>query len=379
MASTHSREPVTELAGADNPTRRDDQPSKLCRIQSVEELRRYLQVALQLEHSTIPPYLTALYSLHPDTNIDAARIITSVVVEEMLHLTLVANVLNAVGGSPDLTTRDFVPHYPAHLPDGESDFEVGVGPFSPSALTTFLRIERPGEPEHARFVSRLRSPRALLPSYHDSAGATMHFYSIGEFYREIDRGLGVLAATLSARGDDLFSGDPTRQITSDFRYSGGGEVIAVTDLDSARAAIRLICEQGEGLGGAIYDEEDELSHYYRFQQIRLGRFYQRGDVAGHPSGAAFDVDWKAVYPVTPNARVEEYPEDSRARRLAADFCVAYGAFLAQLTVALSGRADLLDAAVGEMFKLKDLALEIVRTPISLTHYATAAPVYRAMT
>ena len=33
----------------------------------------------------------------------------------------------------------------------------------------------------------------------------------------------------------------------EYYYSGGGELIAVTDLESARAAIRLISEQGEGL------------------------------------------------------------------------------------------------------------------------------------
>ena len=47
-----------------------------------------------------------------------------VAVEEMLHLTLAANVLNAVGGTPDLTAPGFVPEYPAYLPDGETDFAV---------------------------------------------------------------------------------------------------------------------------------------------------------------------------------------------------------------------------------------------------------------
>ena len=32
----------------------------LRRITTVEDLHAYLQVALQLEHATIPPYLTAL-------------------------------------------------------------------------------------------------------------------------------------------------------------------------------------------------------------------------------------------------------------------------------------------------------------------------------
>src|SRR5215471_2275551 len=96
----------------------------LSRIKSVEDLHSYLYTAMQLEHATIPPYLTALYTIQPGSNTDAFHIIRVVAVEEMLHLTLVANILNAVGGSPDLTKPDFVPHYPAYLPDGENDFQA---------------------------------------------------------------------------------------------------------------------------------------------------------------------------------------------------------------------------------------------------------------
>ena len=55
---------------------------------------------MELEHATIPPYLTALYSIHPTPTPTPPHILRVVAVEEMLHLTLVANVLNAVGGSP---------------------------------------------------------------------------------------------------------------------------------------------------------------------------------------------------------------------------------------------------------------------------------------
>src|SRR4051794_40886332 len=96
----------------------------LTRITTVDTLHRYLYAALQLEHATIPPYLTALYSIHPGENSDAFHVIRVVAVEEMLHLTLAANVLNAVGGKVDLTGADFVPTYPAFLPDGEDDFQV---------------------------------------------------------------------------------------------------------------------------------------------------------------------------------------------------------------------------------------------------------------
>ena len=86
-----------------------------------------------------------------------------------------------------------------------------------------------------------------------------HFYSIGEFYADIGHGLAALQEKLGAK--KLFAGDPARQVTPDYYYSGGGEVIPVTDLASAQAAIRLISEQGEGIGGGIFDYEGEISHY----------------------------------------------------------------------------------------------------------------------
>ena len=118
----------------------------LHRIADVAELRRHLEAAMQLEHATIPPYLTALYSIHPGTNTAAYHVIRAVVVEEMLHLTLAANLLNAVGGSPDLTPPGFMPVYPAYLPDGETDFQVDLQGFSRAAIQTFLKIERPARP-----------------------------------------------------------------------------------------------------------------------------------------------------------------------------------------------------------------------------------------
>ena len=39
------------------------------------DLYQYLQSAIELEHATIPPYLTALFSIAPNTNQAAAQII----------------------------------------------------------------------------------------------------------------------------------------------------------------------------------------------------------------------------------------------------------------------------------------------------------------
>ncbi len=56
-----------------------------------------LQSAIELEHATIPLYLYALFSLRERENREVAAILRSVVVEEMLHMVLLANVGNALG------------------------------------------------------------------------------------------------------------------------------------------------------------------------------------------------------------------------------------------------------------------------------------------
>ena len=63
----------------------------------------------------------------------------------MLHLTLAANILNAIGGTTRPDRPGLRATYPAYLPDGEDDFQVDIQPFSKQAIETFLKIERPAE------------------------------------------------------------------------------------------------------------------------------------------------------------------------------------------------------------------------------------------
>src|SRR5690242_9120195 len=74
-----------------------------------------LQAALQLEQATLPPYLYAFYSLDPEKNTTIAELLQSVFMEEMLHIALVANLLNAAGGQPVLASFDTAPKYPGPL------------------------------------------------------------------------------------------------------------------------------------------------------------------------------------------------------------------------------------------------------------------------
>src|SRR5262245_35167673 len=100
MGETDSRD-LREMSGiAVAPF--DGEARSFARIATLESLRQHLQWAIELEHCTIPPYLCALYSLDAVRNPEACEVVASVFVEEMLHMALAGNLLNAVGGHPRL-------------------------------------------------------------------------------------------------------------------------------------------------------------------------------------------------------------------------------------------------------------------------------------
>jgi Ferritin-like len=132
------------------------------RIATLESLREHLQWAIELEHFTLPPYLCALYSLDAGRNPEVTEVVGSVLVEEMLHMTLAANLLNAVGGRPRLDTPQMLPGYPRCLPHGDRSFEVPLLRFGPEALDVFLKIERPAPPCVPPESDGLRDDRPVL-------------------------------------------------------------------------------------------------------------------------------------------------------------------------------------------------------------------------
>ncbi|MFI6796131.1 ferritin-like domain-containing protein [Streptosporangium canum] len=98
------------------------------RIDTLDSLREHLQWAVELEHATLPPYLCALYSLDPERNPEATAVVSSVFAEEMLHLTLAANLLNAVGGRPRLDMPRMLPPHPRPFPHDDRSMELSLLP-----------------------------------------------------------------------------------------------------------------------------------------------------------------------------------------------------------------------------------------------------------
>ncbi|MEU6621620.1 ferritin-like protein [Streptomyces litmocidini] len=327
---------------------------------TVEKLRTYLQAALEVEHLTIPVYMTGLYSIKPGTNAYACDVIRSVLLEEMLHMALVANLLNAVGGKADVST--FVRKYPAKLPSAdESVPQVHLRHFSPEALSTFLDIERPRS-----FVS----PNGQQPS-----GWT----SIGQFYDAIRRG--VIALEKEARQKTpqktIFTGKQSDQIGPRDFYNSGGEVFTVTDLTTALLAIEVISDQGEGAHDTIWDSDDKIfgeerqvAHYFRFNEIHKGRRYGRHDLPRTPpSGPLLDVTWADAYPIDPKAKVVDYSASPQLQAQAKLFNATYAQLIAVLELTFQGRSDLMHHAVPLMLELRDAAQRLYRNPHPKTEKA----------
>src|SRR5581483_1097190 len=168
-------------------------------ITTKDDLIEHLQTALQIEHATIPPYLCALYSIKDGTNTAIASVIRSVVMEEMLHMTLVANLLNAIGGHPDVNRPDFVPKYPAFLPHSADSFVIDLLPFTRQAVDTFLASEKP-------------APTDAKPE-----GDKYH--TIAQFYAAVRDAFEELS-----KHEDLFTGKAGYQVNPRQWYYGGGGV-----------------------------------------------------------------------------------------------------------------------------------------------------------
>jgi CDGSH-type Zn-finger protein len=318
---------------------------------SLDDLRAHLQWALELEHATIPPYLCALYSIKPGHNREAVENLASVFIEEMLHMTLAANLLNAVGGAPVIDAPGFIPTYPTALPHCDDSFVVSLEPFSPSAVATFMKIERPQAPATPSTTGRYRT--------------------IGEFYLAIEEGVKALCAAHGERA--VFTGDPTRQVTAEMLpYRGSGCIIPVYDLESALSALDEIEEQGEGLKHDVvwdgdrdmfHPERNEVAHYFRFVEIANGRAFQRGDTPQTgPSGNEFGTDWTAVHPMRSNPRSQDYPEDSPVRVKMHAFNRLYSDILRALHRAFNGEPQRLFGTLAAMSELGERAKELMQMP-----------------
>src|SRR6476469_5031556 len=109
-------------------------------VRDIHWIRGALQTAVAIEHSAMPLYAAAMYSLEVQ-NYPAYNTLRSVLMEEMLHMAAACNALAALGGAPRIRQLD-----PGAIIDG---LPAGVAPdlkprfakLSRRQLEAFTRIE----------------------------------------------------------------------------------------------------------------------------------------------------------------------------------------------------------------------------------------------
>jgi len=224
-------------------------------LQHREALVYTLSKAAALEHLVMLQYLYTAFSIKdredeglPPEHLAAVRrwrhVLLDIAGQEMLHLALVQNLLTAVGAAPAFGRPNFP--LPSHAyPAG---IQMALLPFGETALRHYAYLERPeGLPlDDAEAFAALDKAVPLAAAEDDEIGPRLQdFATIGVLYRSIEVGLGRLCEKLGE--DRLFIGPPAAQATeAHFRWP---ELVPVTNLATARAAIDTIVEQGEGARG----------------------------------------------------------------------------------------------------------------------------------
>jgi CDGSH-type Zn-finger protein/uncharacterized Fe-S cluster protein YjdI len=242
-----------------------DTSATAAKAPSREQLLYFLHEAAEIEHNLMCCYLYAAFSLK---RTDAAwtaeqreavarwrRVITGVALEEMTHLCLVGNLMNALGASIHLNR----PMFPIDVGPYPAGFTIRLQAFSRATVQHFTYLERPVDSgfaeasgfEPQRRYTRGTAPDRLSPSARDYA-------TVGELYATLRQALDSFAHEHGEAA--LFVGDPKRQVASALAPLPG--VCTVHNLATAHQAIDTIVTQGEGAGA-----EEHNSHYCRFERM----------------------------------------------------------------------------------------------------------------
>lgn len=204
-------------------------------------LKTMVQFAVGLELSTIPPYLTALWSIKDTSTSPAPDVILPIALQEMLHMGTACNILTSLGATPSIADPKVVPIYPGHMPGGvHPALWIQLRPLSKELLAdTFMPIEEP------------------------ESGPVK--YALGQAYPTIGAFYTAIQECIKKLPPEIFTGE--RQLVigrSDFPLT------AVKTQADALAAIEMIKSQGEGTSSSpLYgpDPTADMSHYYLFGEL----------------------------------------------------------------------------------------------------------------
>jgi hypothetical protein len=240
-----------------------------------DDLVHLLSQAAETEHMLCCQYLFAAASLKqdPDEGLtyeqqalvhDWGLLLFTIARQEMEHLGLVCNLLTSIGAAPHFVRPNF--------PQGSNYFPVqmSLDALNETTIKRFVCFERPRDvPPKDAFCADAGAPEVEATPPPPEFVPYGDIRSIEDLYNRIAE----LIRDLPLSDADLFIGPPNAQIDGNLLHVNwprpgalGGiwdvTLFDITDRKTARQAIDLIVEQGEGTPG-----HSEFTHYRWFRQM----------------------------------------------------------------------------------------------------------------
>jgi len=338
-------DPVTPLTPAEQAFVKKINDS-WTREQVLARLKSDLQTAVEIELATIPIYLYTYYSLVRNNESGetigdaqlfankAGGVVMSVAVEEMLHMTLSANILWSMGVMPKLYGKapgTYPTGLPYHNPqgpvgpDGKTAVLIPLGKLSFEQLWHFLQIEYPEQwdapPQDSDWdtIGQFYSYIRCLLSTQWLADADFQRGSVAHAIQPYNYAPNNVDTVYPSAGFDPWKPAPPAAVSwadpvqgaaaaavyPDYAdsHTGKTQLVAVRSIQDAATAIDTICDQGEGvpipdLGPSPDDDQskDEQSHYVKFLtlQAQFADYAGTGEVRPAQPPAPTDVIQPAI-------------------------------------------------------------------------------------
>ncbi|CAG8611768.1 13862_t:CDS:10 [Funneliformis mosseae] len=334
---------------------------------TLDDFYELLQLALQIELTTIPPYLYAMYSIKTGTEIGdkLKHLIRHVSEEEMLHAALVANLIVSIGRKPIFYSREAIPLYPNPLPHiKQGEIMVHLSKADVKTINTFIQIEAPDVqdkyphsiPQKARnpllrlgFLKMLGKEAGNVDSSEDDLD------SIGNLYDAI--------AECFKKFNDQIKYDTKFQLEPGMGYApstgtGKDGLIIIDDLKAAEYAINLIKIQGEGSVS-----EFEASHYETFKKCL--------NLIKNASSEDYQ-----LWPVITDPDKSMFPDSIVSIAKAFDAAYCYLMLMLQNVWRIENSQKKRDFVMGGLPAmmlgvLRPIAISLAKTPISADQHAGA--------
>jgi rubrerythrin len=267
-----------------------------------------LQSALELEFATIPTYLSAAFSLTSNDKI--YQLILRAAIEEMLHMTAVANLMNAIGIAPNILAA--VPEFPYDLTVLDPPLRLNLRSFSFELIEElFMRIEAPEKP--VKFEAVAHRPKTIGQFYagiidiiESDTIPGLFKNAVRDAYRQREVRPNFAPIAYLSNQDTS-----TYPLNADIDFK-------ITDKVSAVRHLSWVVDQGEG--SAPFDPltaEGIPGHYYRFESILKSRFLIKDTHAklGYSfSGGDIPFDPAGVHDFDANAKIKDYDAFPPVRR-----------------------------------------------------------------